>query len=449
MTKRNFTIFAAATLACNQLLALDVTVAEPGSLSSLIDDLATTSLTVNGAINAQDLYFIGDNLTALTSLNIANATIVAYNGDDLKGAAEYAADLIPAGTFAGSKLQDITLPAASPLSIGLAAFAGCNNLKTIALPAGEVGAYAFSDCTGITEVTLADNTTVDEGAFARCTSLKTINGAESLTAISDNTFMGCSSLASFAFGKNLQTIGNCAFSHTSISALDFTNATALSSLGAQAFANNTALQSVIFNDEKAVTLGEGAFFGCTSISKFALPALSEMPDYLLTDNKSISTIELPASVTYIGTNAMTGMQSLKSINAKSLTKVPELGTDVWHNTDQSSATVYTTDALIEGFRNAGQWQDFNFTVSTSVADAITVGEVGIKGRFDGTVLQVIATGADIANITLYNTAGVALASVEPNSDSANINTADFSTQIYIVNATLSNGNIATLKLIRK
>lgn len=448
MNKLKLIIFAAAWIAGDCAFAQDITVDEPGSLSSLIDNLNTNSLSISGSINAQDLFFISENLSSLTSLNLSNATITSYNGESLNGAEEYAAGLIPTGTFAGSKISSLQLPA-SLQSIGMAAFACCNSLTDITIPDCEIGEYAFSDCKNITTITVSSNADITNGAFARCTSLTTINGDKDIANIGNEAFMGCTSLKSFTFGNKLQSIGDAAFSHTSLVSVDMTEAEALKSIGNQAFANNASLKSVNFNSTNTVTLGEGAFFGCTGIKSINLPQ-GDMPDYLLTDTKSIENLTISDSVDYIGTNAMTGMTALSSINATELTKVPELGKDVWHGVNQPNVTVYTDQSdIIDSFKAAEQWSEFNFTVYSSANDIIKPGETSVTGRFEGKVLRVMAHGCEIASVTLFDAAGTTLTTVDVQGDSATINTANFSTPIYIVNATLSNGNFATIKLIRK
>ncbi len=57
------------------------------------------------------------------------------------------------------------------VSIGSAAFYGCNNLKTVTLPDGleSIGRSAFQDCSGIKEINLPDGLKIiEESAFQGC-----------------------------------------------------------------------------------------------------------------------------------------------------------------------------------------------------------------------------------------------------------------------------------------
>jgi hypothetical protein len=471
MNNQKLILLAGAALLSTNTFALDVDVPESGTLSSLITDLNTTTLTVSGKLNAKDLFFISENLTSLTSLNLGDAVIESYSGDSLNGQTDYAANLIPAGAFAGTSLAEVVLPTSGAITIGDFAFAGtkitaltmpanvagigsaafacCDGLTTLTVPECTIGTYAFSNCANITEIVLGNNTEVGEGVFARCTKLATVTGSEDLTSIGDYAFMGCSGLQQFGFGEKIKTIGEGAFDGTALNELDLTSSSKLATIGARAFANNTSLQKVTFNQSDAPTLGEGAFLGCTSISTFSMPGVSELPDYVLSETKSISELVLPATLSYIGDNAMTGMTGLSKLDASALSEVPELGTDVWHNVAQSKVALATDENTTQAFKSAEQWKEFLFDINTGVAESIAAGKANVKARFDGDLLQIVATGCDLARVALYDVAGQTLTNVNVNADSASINTADFSTHIYIVTVTLTNGDSATLKLIRK
>lgn len=388
----NHFLLLAASAACgNSMFALDVTVSEPGTLSSLIADSSTTSsLIVDGNVNASDLYFIG-RLPALTELDLTNAVIA-----------------------------DNTIP--------LGAFAACTTLKTASVPAGvTIEGYVFSDCTSLESVNL--------------------NGA---TVIPEYTFRGCTSLTSYTFDANIQTIGEGAFYGSGLTNLDLTGATALTSVGKAAFADCKSLTSVTFDaDAKGITIDTGAFFGCSALSSITLPAVSSLSDFVLTNTSSIENITLPASLTSLGENAMAGMTSLTNIDASALSSVPTPGEDVWRNVEQGSVFVETTDATKASFKAADQWTNFKYDNTSTSADNLLAETADAKARFVGNDLQIQSTGCNITHVSVYDTAGITLTSLTTNSDNISINTSDFQTRIYIVNITLSNGKTATTKLIRK
>ena len=93
-------------------------------------------------------------------------------------------------------LKSITLPS-SLKTIGDYAFQGCSGLKTLELPTTltSIGEGAFSGNTNVAEVTLPDNiNTIGELAFQNCNSIKKIELPSTLTKIGANAFDGCNNL---------------------------------------------------------------------------------------------------------------------------------------------------------------------------------------------------------------------------------------------------------------
>ncbi len=88
--------------------------------------------------------------------------------------------------------------------IGQAAFSDCTGLTELTLSGGVViNDSAFSDCTGLTELTLPAGTIVSTGAFGSCTGLKRVEVlptvwtgtySAAMTTINDYAFPGCSGL---------------------------------------------------------------------------------------------------------------------------------------------------------------------------------------------------------------------------------------------------------------
>lgn len=117
-----------------------------------------------------------------------------------------------------SQLKTIEFEGESKLSsIGSYAFAGCQSLEYIDLPASvrAVGAAAFSDCSKLSWASFgAGNSALDTigaSAFANCKSLNALELPDSLKTVGDYAFNGCEALTSVTIPPKVKTIGEGAF----------------------------------------------------------------------------------------------------------------------------------------------------------------------------------------------------------------------------------------------
>lgn len=75
-----------------------------------------------------------------------------------------------------------------------------------------IGNEAFSECGGVTSVTIPESVTLIDGyAFERCSSLTSVIIPSGVTSIGKKAFFECSSLGSIAIPASVATIGQRAF----------------------------------------------------------------------------------------------------------------------------------------------------------------------------------------------------------------------------------------------
>lgn len=147
-------------------------------------------------------------------------------------------DLVEIGAFAfaDSALKELTIPG-SVQKIGMYACADMYNLRTAKLKKGL--------------------TTVGEGMFMLCQSLKEITIPETVTTIQAHAFEQCEKLGKVTIAKNSE----------------------LTSIGEGAFRSCTALKSIVL-PEGVTTIEKDAFFDCSKLSTVTLPAsLTAIGDY--------------------------------------------------------------------------------------------------------------------------------------------------------------------------
>ena len=192
-------------------------------------------------------YRISENNTALlTSANksISGAVIipsqVEFNGKT------YDVDGIDPQAFSNcTGLTSVTIPN-SVTNIGKEAFSGCSGLTSVTIPKSvtSIGDDAFYGCSGLTSVTISNNvTSIGDDAFYGCSGLTSVTIPNSVESISDNAFYGCSGLTSVTIPNSVTSIGNWAFSGCS-SLKYITFGSNLESIGQEAFSDCTALEEI-------------------------------------------------------------------------------------------------------------------------------------------------------------------------------------------------------------
>ncbi len=234
-----------------------------------------------------------------------------------------------------SSLTEITIPE-GVTSIGSSAFGGCSSLAEITIPEGvtSIGRYAFSDCSSLTEITIPGSLTrIDEDVFFICSSITDvyftgdledwcninfesassnplsdhaanlyINGElltnvvvpDSITAIGNATFIGCTSLTSVTIHENVTSIGDTAFTGC-FSLFEITIPENVTSIGRGAFSACFSLAEITI-PEGVTSIGEYAFSYCSSLAEITIPeGVTSIGDYAFGDCSSL------ADVYYTGT----------------------------------------------------------------------------------------------------------------------------------------------------
>ena len=202
----------------------------------------------------------------------------------------------------------------SVTSIGNFAFRYCTSLVGVTIPDSvtSIGTGAFHGCTSLASVTISDSvTTIDVGVFFGCTSLESVTIPDSVTSI-DYSFSGCTSLASVTIPDSVTSIGAGAFEGCAgleSLTVDTNNTVYDSRNNCNAIietASNTLIagckNTVIPND--VTTVGEDAFFGCTSLTSVTIPdSVTSIGDFAFCGCTSLASVTIPDSVTSIGFEA--------------------------------------------------------------------------------------------------------------------------------------------------
>ena len=282
-----------------------------------------TDLTVHGSLKADELSWINSNMTSLLNLDISDTDCTT----------------IPDGAFqSNGTLMGIKLPQ-SLQSIGNDAFNGCRVLcGSITLPetVETVGDYAFQNCRLLEEILFSGSLArIGDYAFNGCSGLQYAYIPDSIEEIGRYAFSGCNSLAELSLPDGLTSINDGCFENCGITQLKFPSA--LVSIGNSAF-NSSALEIVDLS-------------GCLE--------LKEIKDRAFISCSSLKTVNLPASLERIGTEAFSDCKALAHISSPCVTPPAiEANANPFNNVDNTECLL---SIPTESFRNyfiSAYWAGF-------------------------------------------------------------------------------------------
>jgi len=196
-------------------------------------------------------------------------------------------------------LEKVQLPA-DLLSLGESAFQNCSALKSVNIPSGldTVEQYTFAYCRNLTEVVFdVKETELDDGTVRY----------DGITTIGEGAFTECSSIKEIELPITLTGIGSAAFSKmTELEKITIKeNVTYINS---EAFRGDVKLKDVVFGEDSALDyLGSRAFYGCTELETITLPdRLDEISQGVFQGCSKLDNIVIPESVQDIGAYAFYG-----------------------------------------------------------------------------------------------------------------------------------------------
>lgn len=111
-------------------------------------------------------------------------------------------------------LTNVNLPDVT--EIGRKAFMYCSSLSNISTPELQnIGDYAFSECKSLTELDLNTVEKIGIGAFYNASNIYKVHFSSELTTIDNGAFAGCSSFKEIILPDNIDRIGLLAFGYDS------------------------------------------------------------------------------------------------------------------------------------------------------------------------------------------------------------------------------------------
>lgn len=295
-----------------------------------------------------------------------------------------------------TSLYSINIPQ-SVTKIGKRAFYGCSYLTYLSIENAttNIGPYAFAHCSSLYEVDLGYNIThIGASAFRNCSSIEELNLKINIESIESNCFANCKNLKSISIPQNVKIIGDNAFANCqSLTEINIPNTT--TTIGERAFAGCSNLSSISI-PTKVERIKPNAFAECfnlTDISFNAKNCTTGKPIFEYTHNTTnltigntvqhiddktffgmnIKSVEIPASINYIGNLAFANSTPLNDISilAKHNFNIENsaFNNTAWFN-DQSDSIIYIDNVALKYVGN-----------NTPSSIAIKEGTISIASNF--------------------------------------------------------------------
>ena len=255
-----------------------------------LETLVPKVLEISGGAGGNGIYPIGEDgfpygdvtisegIKSISSVSGVNARKSCFFANDKVNTVKIPSSMERLGDygFSYSSLTDVVIDENSNVTeIGTNCFYECNNLKSIYIPkkVAYIGGCAFYGNDALAEVTFnADDLSMGDMVFSRCTNLGTINWGSGIIKLGKATFSYCVKLTALNIPNNVLSLGNSYTfeSCTGITSVTFEEGTSITVIPANCFSYCSSLTDVVI-PSGVTTLGNAAFYTCNRMKHISLP----------------------------------------------------------------------------------------------------------------------------------------------------------------------------------
>ena len=354
-----------------------------------------------------------------------------------------------------SGLTSITI-SSSVTSLGGLCFRDCSGLASIIIPSSvtSLGWGCFSGCSGLTSITIPSSVaSLDGYCFSGCSGLPSITIPSSVTSFGNGCFEGCSGLTSITIPSSVTSLGINCFNCCS-SLISITIPSSVTSLGNGCFSKCSGLTSITI-PSSVTSLGDRSFRDCSGLTSITIPSsVTSLGDDCFSGCRFLTSITIPSSVSFLGTACFQNCINIETYYFKGA--LPEMvlgGTGIPYTSIIKVPTEYLQDyknAFGSSYKYIYAWNpngsgDDTKPVTQCATPSISYasGELKFASETAGAEYHYTITDADMAS-NAYNKEGkVTLSaaykiSVYATADGYKVSDKAEAT-LYWINANLDNG----------